>query len=122
MEAIWKNARTLRNRATDAERALWQRLRGRQLLGLKFRRQYPIAGYIADFASVEAKLVIELDGGQHAEQLAFDHERSRRMAVNGNRVLRFWNHDVLLRPDDVLAEIARVVQTPPRSSPASRGG
>ncbi|MEJ7747496.1 MAG: DUF559 domain-containing protein, partial [Luteimonas sp.] len=64
MEAIWENARALRNASTDAERHLWQQLRGRRLAGLKFRRQFPIAGYIADFACVEARLVIEVDGGQ----------------------------------------------------------
>lgn len=112
MEAIWRNARTLRNEATDAERRLWQCLRGRQLLGFKFRRQYPIAGYIADFACVEAKLVVELDGGQHAERQTKDAERTRRIETNGYRVIRFWNDDVLLRTEAVVEEIMR--QLPPR--------
>lgn len=107
MEVIWKNARALRNGATDAERKLWQCLRGRQLHNCKFRRQYPIAGFVADFACVEARLVIELDGSQHLEQVSRDEERTRRLAVNGYRVVRFWNDDVLLRTDAVVEEIAR---------------
>jgi very-short-patch-repair endonuclease len=107
MEPIWQNARALRNASTDAERRLWQRLRGKQLQDCKFRRQYPIAGYIADFACVDAKLVIELDGGQHSDQNAYDHERTRKIASNGYRVLRFWIDDVLLRIEPVLEEITR---------------
>jgi very-short-patch-repair endonuclease len=107
MEEIWEKARDLRHNATDAERCLWQHLRGRRLNGLKFRRQYPIAGYVADFACVEAKLVIELDGGQHLEQAECDTNRTRKMQVNGYRVLRFWNDDVLLRTEAVLDEILR---------------
>jgi very-short-patch-repair endonuclease len=107
MEEIWTKARALRNSATDAEQVLWRHLRGRQLQGLKFRRQYPIAGYIADFACVEVKLVIELDGGQHTEQTSYDTERTRRIECNGYRVLRFWNDDVLLRTAEVLDEIIR---------------
>ena len=97
----------LRNEATDAERALWRHLRGRQLQGLKFRRQYPIAGYIADFGRVEAKLVIELDGGQHTDRASYDAERTRKIECNGYRVLRFWNDDVLLRNAEVVDEIIR---------------
>ena len=122
MQPIWKNARALRNTATDAERKLWQHLRARQFNGVKFRWQYPIAGYIADFASPAVRLVIELDGGQHLEQQQYDSERARRMAANGYRVLRFWNDDVLLRTEHVLAEIWRAIHaTPPQPSPAVAG-
>ena len=107
MEAIWKNAKRLRHAATDAERLLWLHLKGRQLAGHKFRRQFPIAGYITDFATVEAKLVIELDGGQHADAAAYDQVRTRKIETNGYRVLRFWNDDVLLRTELVLEEILR---------------
>ena len=110
MEEIWEKARDLRHNATDAERRLWQHLRGRQLQGLKFRRQYPIAGYVADFACIEARLVIELDGGQHSEQAEYDAERTRKMQANGYRVLRFWNDDVLLRTEAVLDEISRCLR------------
>ena len=105
MEEIWNNARALRNNATDAERHLWQHLRGRRLAGYKFRRQYPIAGSIADFACIEANLVVELDGGQHVERSAEDAARTRRIECNGYRVLRFWNDDVLVRTEDVLEQI-----------------
>jgi len=107
MEKIWNSARTLRNNATDAERRLWQHLRGRRPAGFKFRRQYPIAGHVADFACIEAKLVVELDGGQHVERSVEDAERTRRLECNGYRVLRFWNDDVLLRAVDVLDGILR---------------
>ena len=72
MRQIHKNARALRTGATEAERKLWQYLRGRQLHGLKFRRQLPIAGYVADFACIEAGVVIELDGGQHLDRQEYD--------------------------------------------------
>ena len=113
LQDIHINARDLRSNATDAERKLWQRLRRRQLFDFKFRRQYPIAGFIADFACVEARLVIELDGGQHLEQAEKDAERSRKLAINGYTVLRFWNDDVLLRTDVVLEQICRELQPHP---------
>jgi very-short-patch-repair endonuclease len=129
MKKIWHNARTLRHHATDAERRLWQHLKGRQVLGLKFRRQLPIAGFVADFACIEIGLVIELDGGQHVEHASDDAARTLRIEANGYRVVRFWNDDVLLRTDAVMGEVYRQVEllsrarsTPPRPSPASRGG
>jgi len=76
-------------------------LRNRQLDGCKFRRQVPIDRYFADFACVEAKLVVELDGGQHAEQIAYDAERTRVIETCGWRVIRFWNHEVLLESEGV---------------------
>lgn len=114
MRKIWINARALRNAGTDAERHLWQRLRGAQLDGYTFRRQYPINGYIADFACIEARLVIELDGGPHAEQVDYDKVRSRALTASGYRVLRFWNHDALRDTDAVLEEILRHPGAPPR--------
>ena len=107
MQRIREYARALRNDGTDAERHLWQFLRRRHLGGHKFRRQYPIAGYIADFACIEARLVIELDGGQHLEHETYDTARSHKLAANGYSVLRFWNDDVFLRTEDVLEEILR---------------
>ena len=115
-------ARALRNDGTDAERHLWRRLRNRQVLGLRFRRQHPILGFIADFACIDVRLVIELDGGQHAEARRRDLRRTEILESAGYRVLRFWNHDVLASTEDVLAEIVRQVLTPPQPSPASRGG
>ena len=107
MEPIWRNARRLRRPATDAEVELWRHLKGRQFDGHKFRRQFPVAGYIADFACVEVKFAIELDGGQHLEAQPYDERRTQRMKTNGYQVLRFWNDDVLLRTNLVLEEILR---------------
>mgnify|MGYP000695755932 CR=1 FL=1 len=88
-------SRELRRNQTDAEKLLWQRLRNRQLLGFKFRRQVPVGPYITDFLCIEAKLIVELDGGQHAEQLARDAKRTAYLEGSGYRVIRFWNNDVI---------------------------
>ena len=98
-------ARRLRREMTDAERKLWSRLRGGQVRGLKFRRQMPLGGFIADFACVAARVVIEVDGGQHAEQVESDRLRSEAIEGAGYIVVRFWNDDVLTRIDDVMDEI-----------------
>lgn len=108
-----QRAQVLRKRMTDAEQHLWSRLRRRQLLGFKFRRQVPVGPYIADFACVEAKLIVELDGGQHIDAKASDEARTRFLESRGFRVLRFWNNDVLRRTDDVLDEILRALPAPP---------
>ena len=102
-------ARDLRHNMTDAERLLWYFLRARRFAGCKFRRQHPIGPFVADFACVEHKLVIEADGGQHAES-ATDTRRTRWLETEGWRVVRFWNHDILGRTDDVLDEIRKAVQ------------
>jgi adenine-specific DNA-methyltransferase len=83
----------------------WRHLRARQLAGAKFRRQHPIGPYFADLCCVEAGVVIELDGGQHAEQAEQDARRTAYLAVQGFRVIRFWNHDVMARTDVVLETI-----------------
>ncbi len=98
-------ARTLRKQATDAEQHLWKRLRSRQLDGHKFRRQTPVGPYVVDFLCLEHRLVIELDGGQHADRQEKDQARSARLAGWGFRVLRFWNHEVLGNTEGVLEEI-----------------
>jgi very-short-patch-repair endonuclease len=82
-------ARKLRREMTDAEQKIWKLLRGRKLGGVKFRRQYPVGPFFADFCSVEHMLVIELDGGQHADNLAYDDERSAYLQHEGYRVIRF---------------------------------
>jgi very-short-patch-repair endonuclease len=97
-------ARTLRAAMTDAERHLWFHLRGRQLGGLRFRRQHPIGHYIADFACLERHLVIELDGSQHLDSRN-DERRDECIRGAGFRILRFWNDDVLLHTSDVLSAI-----------------
>ena len=97
-----ERARSLRKRQTDAERLLWSRLRSRQLARFKFRRQQTMGVYIIDFISLEAMLIIELDGGQHATQLEYDAKRSGYLNRLGFKVLRFWNNDVLQDIDAVL--------------------
>ncbi|MFO1399371.1 MAG: endonuclease domain-containing protein [Burkholderiales bacterium] len=112
--------RRLRQTQTDAEAALWWRLRGRRLAGCKFRRQFPIGRYIVDFVCLEAQLVVELDGGQHAEQSAYDDCRTRFLASLGFEVRRYWNDDVLLRTHTVVADILSALGAPhPDPLPAS---
>ena len=99
-------ARQLRRNQTRAELELWMRLRSRQL-GAKFRRQYRIGRYIADFCCLERRLVIELDGGQHLEQVEADRKRTAYMTSRGFLVLRFWNDQVLKETYAVLDQILR---------------
>ncbi len=100
-------ARSLRKRSTDAETALWRRLRGQQTGGVKFRRQVPIGPYIVDFASYDPHIVIELDGSQHAEpgHSKRDAVRDRWLRTQGFTILRFWDTDVLANPEAVLSAI-----------------
>ena len=107
MQEKWKRARQLRRASTDAERCLWRHLRHKNLATCKFRRQYPIAGYIVDFVCLPAMLVVEIDGGQHVDAACYDARRTRTLEARGYRVLRFWNDDVLLRTQDVLEVIWR---------------
>ena len=100
-------ARGLRKRQTDAERALWNKLRSKQIEGVKFRRQQPIGPYIVDFVSLERKLIIEIDGGQHNERKVRekDQEREEWLKEKGYQILRFWNNDVLTNIEGVLERI-----------------
>jgi len=100
----------LRKNSTDAERHLWWRLRQRQLAGFRFRRQVPLGPYIADFVCLSAKLIVEVDGGQHAERPEQDERRSAWLAANGFDVLRFWNNDVLGNTEGVLEAILRALE------------
>ena len=95
----------MRGQPTDAENLLWQRLKTKQLRGWKFRRQEPVAGHVTDFLCYEARLVIELDGGQHASQSAADEKRTVALAAEGFRVVRFWNNEVLENIEGVLETI-----------------
>ena len=97
-------ARELRQSPTDAEICLWSRLRRRQLGGFRFRRQQPIGPYIVDFFCPEARLIVEVDGGQHANSAA-DEIRTRWIEERGYRVIRFWNNDVLGNTEGVLLNI-----------------
>jgi very-short-patch-repair endonuclease len=100
-----ERARELRRDQTKAERRLWRAIRDRQIEGMKFRRQMPVGPYIVDFACPTGRLIVELDGGQHAEQRARDEARSRFLASQGYRVLRFWNNEVIENLEGVLAAI-----------------
>lgn len=110
MDTLRKRARTLRNTATDAERRLWQHLRLKQLGRFNFRRQVPLHGSVVDFLCVELKLVVELDGGQHAEQTVYDERRTGVLQSSGYRVRRYWNDDVLLRTTEMLEDILRELE------------
>jgi len=94
----------MRRVATDAERKLWFLLRDRRLDGAKFRRQVPLGPYILDFVCFERRLVIEVDGGQHAES-ATDIARDARLRAEGFEIVRYWNNDVLGNPEGVLTDL-----------------
>jgi len=116
-------ARALREAPTDAESLLWYHLRDRRLADHKFRRQRPIGPYFADFACVEAKLIVELDGGQHVEAAGYDENRTRFIEAQGYRVLRFWNNEVLTQTDAVRERILQALQEDsPHPSPLPRAG
>ena len=105
-------ARRLRHNQTEAEHRLWSRLRARQLCEAKFRRQHPIGPFIADFCCLERRLVIELDGGQHAAQAEADQRRSAFLERRGYRVLRFWDNQVMAGIEAVLEQIVAVLSDP----------
>ncbi len=100
-------AKELRHTQTEAEGVLWSKLRNKQLDGIKFRRQQPLGGYIVDFVSLDKKLIIEIDGGQHSEEQAIkqDGQRTKWLENEGYRVIRFWNNDVLENLEGVIMEI-----------------
>ncbi len=91
--------------STQAEALLWSRLRARQMEGMKFRRQQPIENFIVDFVCFEKRIVIELDGGQHAKNKDKDNERDRLLTENGFTVLRFWDNEVFDNIEGVLEAI-----------------
>jgi len=115
----------LRNAATDAERLLWRRLRLQQLGGCKFRRQHPFGDFVLDFVCLEKKLVVELDGSQHAGQVTADGLRRAFLERAGFRVLRFWNNQVFEDIDgvlDVILQMLRISAEPhPHPSPPLEG-
>jgi len=98
-------AKKLRSNSTDAERLIWYHLRARRFGGLRFRRQQPLGQYIVDFVCMERRLVIELDGGQHAVDERHDRLRDQWLTEQGFKVLRYWNNDVLKNTEAVLADI-----------------
>jgi len=116
-------ARQMRSSPTEAERKLWWHLRHRlSVENSHFRRQVRIKQYIVDFACHSARLIVEIDGGQHASTTAADAERTKTLEANGYRVLRFWNNDVLGNVDGVLEAIASALTTTPTPNPSPQGG
>jgi len=114
-------ARSLRKKQTDAETRLWHLLQDRRLAGKKFRRQHPIPPYVVDFYCHEKKLVIEVDGGQHAEDRRRDQKRTEFLESKGLRVIRFWNNDVLQETEAVLQVIWNALQKPSPPTPLPEG-
>ena len=100
-----KRARELRSGQTEAEDRLWQTFRAKRLDGLKFRRQVPMGPFVVDFFCPEHRLVVELDGSQHAGVIEYDERRTRWLEARGYKVVRFWNDEVLRDLDDVCRHI-----------------
>ncbi|HDQ99768.1 MAG TPA: endonuclease domain-containing protein [candidate division WOR-3 bacterium] len=112
-------ARLLRRRSTDAERLLWSKLRDRRLAGAHFRRQHPVGPFVVDFCCLDARLIIEVDGGEHSVRVRQDQNRDQFLAGRGFRVLRFWNHEVLRQTEAILQAIAAAL--PPHLDPLPAG-
>ena len=117
-----ERARSLRKNPTDAEKRLWSHLRHRQIAGIRFRRQVSIGPYFVDFASHEAKLVIEVDGGQHDRGSPKERARTQRIQEDGFRVIRFWNSEVLGNIEGVVMSIQAELATAPHPNPPPQGG
>ena len=118
-------AKRLRRHQTDAERTLWFRLRDRRLYGWKFKRQVPLDRYVVDFLCSDARLIIEVDGGQHATRTIQDDERTQALEAMGYLVMRLWNNDVLSNTDGVVETIVATLNqfrpVPPHPDPLPNG-
>jgi len=111
------HAKSMRSAQTATEQRLWYHLRAHRFLGLKFKRQKPLGPYIVDFICMERGLVIELDGGQHGDQVAYDRGRDAWLTERGFTVLRFWNHEVMNQTESVLERIRQFVEAPSPPTP-----
>lgn len=118
--SLLDNAKSLRRTMTDAEQRLWYHLRAHRFMGKKFKRQKPLGCYVVDFVCLEEKLIIELDGGQHAESIEYDQERDAWLSSEGYTVLRFWNNELMENMDGVLEQI-RLTLSPGPSPTSVRG-
>lgn len=116
------NAKALRKRMTEAETKLWHQLRAHRFQAVKFKRQCPIGRYVADFVAIQYKLIIEVDGSQHASHTQYDKERDAFFAKQGYTVLRFWNHEVLTQTDAVMEEILKHLSPLPNPLPQAGEG
>ena len=118
-----ERARELRQRSTDSERRLWHWLRNRQIDGVKFRRQVPLGAYVVDFLAADHRLVVEIDGGQHASQQDYDRRRTAWLEAQGYRVIRFWSNEVLANTEGVIAAIGAALKLrPPHPDPLPPAG
>lgn len=117
---ILENAKILRKTQTDTEHKLWYHLRAHRFMGKKFKRQKPIGRYVVDFVCLEEKLIIELDGGQHADQVDYDQVRDTWLKSEGYTVLRFWNNELMGDMESVLERI-RITLSPSPSPTSVRG-
>jgi very-short-patch-repair endonuclease len=123
-------ARAMRHHATPHEHQLWQHLRAGRLHGFKFKRQQPLGNYIVDFVCFQTRLIVEADGGQHADQTAYDTQRDQWLISQKFKVLRYWNNDIAQNLDGVLEQIlaaclsraAPALQSPPSPQPLPREG
>jgi very-short-patch-repair endonuclease len=122
MDPKHSRARQLRRNPTDVERLLWQRLRFWQVDGCKFRRQQPLGHYIVDVVCLQKRLIIELDGGQHAQEVNADAKRDAWLRNQDFIILRFWNNDVLTNIDGVMQLIVKNLQDTPYLNPSPQGG
>ena len=114
-------SRELRNNPTDAERRLWRAICNRQLNGVRFNRQVPIGPFICDFVARTPKLIIEVDGGQHAIEAAADIRRTRFLEERGFRVIRFWNNEVLENIEGVVEAVVQALKNMPSPTPPAGG-
>lgn len=115
-------AKTLRTNQTEAEQLLWYHLRAHRFMGLKFKRQKPMGRYIVDFVCMERRLIIELDGGQHTEQVTYDQHRDAWLRSHGYTILRFWNNEVMQQLEGVLEQIRCTIALSPSPSPTHGRG
>jgi len=122
MDQTRLRARQLRRNPTEVERLLWQKLRFWQIDGFKFRRQQPLGNYIVDFVCFERRLIVEIDGGQHAAQREYDAKRDSWLHDQGFIVLRFWNSDIVENMEVVLQSILDNLRSTSFLSPSPQGG
>jgi len=122
MDQTRLRARELRRSPAHIERLLWNRLRFWQIDGFKFRRQQPLGNYIADFVCFERRLIVEIDGGQHAAKKEYDAKRDSWLHDQGFIVLRFWNSDIVENMEGVLQSILDNLRSTPFLSPSPQGG
>ena len=115
-----RRARELRANPTEAERLLWVHLSARKVAGVRFNRQFPIGPFVCDFVSRSAKLIVEVDGGQHDANAEADRSRTRYLEAQGFRVIRFWNNQVLQQIEAVVGEIERVLADRPSPNPSRK--